>query len=152
MIDYQLKIGSVLYPPTPVDAQFQGAGTQALTRAEVVSELAKSWGSLGSVHGTGCLSTINAYTTDCDVANMTIPAAAGANPPNTLKFAPFAIDLEAFQRTAIESGVNTADQSLPISLIVNIGAAQGESISVDAYVAYDSLYFIDETGSIRVSM
>ena len=27
-----------------------------------------------------------------------------------------------------------------------------ESINVDAYVSYDSLYFIDETGTIRVSM
>ena len=62
------------------------------------------------------------------------------------------MDLESFQRTAIESGVNTADASLPISLILNIGAAQAQAIAVDAYVAYDSLYFIDETGSIRVSM
>lgn len=50
------------------------------------------------------------------------------------------------------AGVNTADASLPISLIVNIGAANAEAIAVDAYVSYDSLYFIDETGTIRVSM
>tara|TARA_Y100001937_G_scaffold127122_1_gene198344 strand:+ start:537 stop:1976 length:1440 start_codon:yes stop_codon:yes gene_type:complete len=151
MTDYQLKIGSVLYPPTPIDCQFQ-AGNQAFNRSEVVSELSKSLGTLGSVHGTGVLSTVNAFTTDCVVGNMTIPAAVGANPPTTLKFSPFSVDLEAFQRTAIESGVNTADQSLPISLILNIGAAQAQAINVDAYVSYDSLYFIDETGSIRVSM
>ena len=50
------------------------------------------------------------------------------------------------------AGVNTADASLPISLILNIGVANQEAIAVDAYVSYDSLYFIDETGTIRVSM
>ena len=52
----------------------------------------------------------------------------------------------------ILAGVNTADRSLPISLIIDVAAAQGEACNIDAYVAYDSLYFIDEMGSIRVSM
>jgi hypothetical protein len=68
------------------------------------------------------------------------------------RYSPFGLDLEAFQRTAIESGVNTADQSLPITLTINIGAAIAEAINVDAYVSYDALYFIDEVGNIRVSM
>ena len=50
------------------------------------------------------------------------------------------------------AGVNTADRSLPISLIVDVAAVQAEATNVDCYVAYDSLYFIDEMGSIRVSM
>jgi hypothetical protein len=151
MVNYQLKIGSVLYPPTPVDCGFGVAALTALTRAEAVSELAKSLGTLGSSHGTGSLSTINTYTTDCDVANLVQPAAAAAA-TNSFRFSPFSIDMEAFQRTAIESGVNTADQSLPISLIINVGAAMVDSVNIDAYVSYDSLFFIDETGSIRVSM
>jgi len=150
MTNYQLKIGSVLYPPTPVDCQFQGGA--AFDRGEAIAELSKCLGVLGSAHGTGSLQTTNTYVADCLVANMAIPAAVGANPPTTLQFSPFGMDLESFQRTAIESGVNTADASLPISLILNIGAAQAESINVDAYVSYDSLYFIDETGTIRVSM
>lgn len=150
MVDYQVKIGSVVYPPTAIDAQFQ-AGNQAFQRAEVLSELAKCWGTVSSAHGTGSLSTINAYTADCVVANMPVPAAAGAA-ANSLLFAPFGLDLEAFQRVAIESGVNTASSSLPISLIINVGAGQAEAINVDCYVSYDSLYYIDETGSIRVSM
>lgn len=152
MTDYQIKIGSVVYPPTPVDCQFQVAGgANAFQRGEAVAELAKCWGTLGSAHGTGSLSTINAYVADCDVANMARAAAAGAA-TNTLRFSPFGLDLEAFQRTAIESGINTASSSLPISLILNVGAANAEAINVDCYVSYDSLYFIDETGSIRVSM
>ena len=50
------------------------------------------------------------------------------------------------------AGVNTADRSLPISLIIDIATAQAQATNVDAYVAYDSLYFIDEMGTIRVSM
>tara|TARA_R110000824_G_scaffold7908_1_gene36044 strand:- start:1573 stop:3012 length:1440 start_codon:yes stop_codon:yes gene_type:complete len=151
MTDYQVKIGSVVYPPTPIDCQFQAAAGSALQRGEVMSELAKCWGTVSSAHGTGSLSTINAWVADCDVANMAVAAAAAAA-TNTLRFSPFGIDLEAFQRTAIESGINTASSSLPISLVLNIGAANAEPINVDCYVSYDSLYYIDETGAIRVSM
>jgi hypothetical protein len=37
MNDYQLKIGSVVYPPTPVDCQF--AANPERSRAEAASEL-----------------------------------------------------------------------------------------------------------------
>ncbi len=151
MTDYQLKIGSVVYPPTPVDCQF--AANPERSRAEAASELAKCFGVLGSVNGLGTLSTINYATTDCLVASMRTNAGAVDGAPNqSQRYSPFGLDLEAFQRTAIESGVNTADQSLPITLTINIGAAINEAINIDAYVAYDALYFIDEVGNIRVSM
>jgi hypothetical protein len=150
MTDYQIKIGSVVYPPTPVDCQF--AGGSAFQRSEALSELAKCWGTVSSAHGTGCLSTVNTYVADCDVANMTVDAGAAAA-TNSLRFSPFGLDLEAFQRTAIESGINTASSSLPISLILNVGApGNAEAVNIDCYVSYDSLYYIDETGAIRVSM
>lgn len=145
---FQMKIGSVLHPATPIEANLDNP---SVNRSEVFSELAKCWGTLSSVNGVGVLSSFNYATTDCDVAGMAVDAGAGA-PAQSYRFAPFGIDLEAFQRTALESGVNTADRSLPISLIIDVAAAQGEAINIDAYVAYDSLYFIDEMGSIRVSM
>ena len=154
LIDYQIKIGSVVYPPTPVNCQFNGAaaGASAFTRAEALSELAKCWGSVSSVHGTGSLSTINYATTQGNQADMSDDAGAGAG-ANSLRFAPFGMDLESFQRTALESGVNTADRSLPISLMLNVGVtpAAAQALVIDAYVAYDSLFFIDQTGNIRVS-
>ena len=151
MTDYQLKIGSVVYPPTPVDCQF--AANPERSRAEAASELSKCFGVLGSVNGLGTLSTINYANTDCLVGSMrtTVGAADGAA-NRSARYSPFGLDLEAFQRTAIESGVNTADQSLPITLTINIGAAINEAINIDAYVACDALYFIDEVGNIRVSM
>ena len=145
---FQMKIGSVMHPATPIDANLDAA---ANNRAEVFSELAKCWGTLSSVAGVGVLCTSNYATTDCDVAGMAVDQGPGAGPDSN-RFSPFGIDLEAFQRTAIESGVNTADRSLPISLIIDIAAVQAQATNIDAYVAYDSLYFIDEMGSIRVSM
>ena len=145
---FQMKIGCVLHPANPIEAYLDNP---AANRSEVFSELAKCWGTLSSVNGVGVLSSFNYATTDCDVAGMAVDAGAGV-PAQSYRFAPFGIDLEAFQRTALESGVNTADRSLPISLIIDVAAAQAEACNIDAYVAYDSLYFIDEMGSIRVSM
>jgi len=148
---FQMKIGSVMHPATPIECNFNNDALTAVNRAEAFSELAKCWGTLSSVNGVGVLSTSNYATTTCDVAGMAVDAGPGAG-PQSYRFAPFGIDLEAFQRTAIESGVNTADRSLPISLIIDIATAQAQATNVDAYVAYDSLYFIDEMGTIRVSM
>jgi len=155
LTDYQIKIGSVVYPPTPVDCQFQGVnGASAFGRGEALSELSKCFGSVSSAHGTGSLSTLNYALNQGNVA--TLPQDAGAAAPVvSYQFAPFAMDLESFQRTALESGVNTADRSLPISLVLNIGggaAAANEQFNIDCYVAFDSLYFIDPIGNIRVSM
>ena len=151
MTDYFMKIGSTQYPATPVACNWTVANVP-FARGEALSELAKCWGTLSSTHGTGSLSTINYATVSTVVAGMTVPVVAGAGGINSLRFCPFGLDLEAFQRTAIESGINTASQSLPISLILNIGVAQAQAVNVDAYISYDSLYYIDEIGSIRVAL
>ena len=155
LVDYQIKIGSVVYPPTPVDCQFNGANLiSAFGRGEAFSELSKCFGSVSSAHGTGSLSTLNYALNQGNVATIPRDAGAGAAVVS-YQFAPFAMDLESFQRTALEAGVNTADRSLPISLILNVGggaAAANEQFNIDAYVAFDSLYFIDAIGNIRVSM
>ena len=141
MVDYHARIGSVNYPATPV---LVNANVGTFGRGEALMELAKCFGTCGSVVGTGILSTVNYATSDCDVGEM---ATTGV----VHKFAPFGLDLEAFQRTAIESGINTADRSTPISLIINIGAAGGEAINVDCFVSFDALYYIDSSGIISVS-
>ena len=155
LTNYQIKIGSVVYPPTPVDCQFQGAAAAvAYTRSEALSELSKCFGSVSSAHGTGSLSTINYAVSRGNVAELVQDPGAGVAVPS-FQFSPFAMDLESFQRTALESGVNTSDRSLPITLLLNIGgpaAGANEQFNIDAYVAYDSLYFIDSIGNIRVSM
>ena len=98
---FQMKIGSVMHPATPIECNFNNDALTAVNRAEAFSELAKCWGTLSSVNGVGVLSTANYSTTTCDVAGMAVDAGPGAG-PQSYRFAPFGIDLEAFQRTAIE--------------------------------------------------
>ena len=147
MNTYQLKVGSVVYPPTPVRCGFtsaagnNGQNGAGATKSEPLFELAKAWGNVGSNKGMGQLSVGTLYAQE-----DTIPQSDGF-----YSFSPFGIDLEAFQRVAIESGVNTADRSLPLSLILNTGAmssAQG----VDAFVLADALFYINSDGSMSVSV
>ena len=129
-------------------------GVSAFVRGEALSELAKCFGTVSSAHGVGSLSSMNYAINQGNVATLPQdPGVGGAS--ISYQFAPFAMDLESFQRTALESGVNTSDRSLPITLVLNIGggaALPNEQFNIDAYVAYDSLYFIDPMGNIRVSM
>ena len=145
--EYQLKIGSVVYPPTPVRCDFTVGNNSDVwdRRGEPLMELAKSWGSVGSTKGMGQLTTQNLYKRG-DAERPT--AFAGARP--LIQFAPFGLDLEAFQRVAIESGVNTADRSLPISLILNVQTAIQQNI--DAYVLADALFYLNADGSMSVSV
>ena len=141
--EYQLKIGSVVYPPTPVRCNF-GNGTDAVVwskRSEPLMELAKSWGSVGSTKGMGQLSTLTYATND---------SARQGNGGDKL-YAPFGLDLEAFQRVAIESGVNTADRSLPISLILNTSDPTTQQ-NVDVFVLADALFYLNADGSMSVSV
>ena len=63
------------------------------------------------------------------------------------------MDLEAFQRVAIESGVNTADRSLPISLILGYTTANlPTATNVDVFVLADALFYINGDGSMSVSV
>jgi len=152
MTDYSIKVGSVQYPAEPIRCDYGLAAGSAGVRAEHLTELEKCWGTLGSTTGVGSLCGINFASANCDVANMTTVVAPGA-PDEQHKFCPFGIDMESFQRvSAGHDGVNTADRATPITLQLNIGGAAGkEAVQIDAYVAYDSLYYIDTTGSIRVN-
>ena len=158
--DWYIKAGSVKYPPIPISCRMDGLAISANSqKAECFDELAKCFGSLHSAHGCGLLTRTNTYTTDCDGGNVPLNNAAGGGVGSnrTYRFSPFGVDCEAFQRTAAESGIDTSSRSLPMTLNVNIGTAAGgaaaaDAVAVDAYVVYDSLYFIDQAGRINVSM
>jgi len=143
LVDYFVKIGSMTHPATPVLCNFNG-GNRVNVRGEAIMELSKCFGTTGSVVGLGLLSASNTYNTTGVVAGMALTN-------QVPRYAPFGLDLEAFQRTAIESGVNTADKSTPITLVLNVGTAMAEQIALDCYVSFDSLYFIDSSGVISVS-
>ena len=145
--EYQLKIGSVVYPPTPVRCNFgDGTGDRtgvASVRGETLMELAKSWGSVGSTKGMGQLASQN-YLDN-------VGSKSGSN--GKVRYGPFGLDLEAFQRVALESGVNTADRSLPISLILNtLAGANVHAQNIDVFVLADALFYLNADGSMSVSV
>lgn len=154
--EYQLKIGSVVYPPTPVQCGHRGAAAIGATggqRSEQLMELAKAWGNVGSTKGLGMLTSINYGTIAVNVEAGGAAAAGLLDAGDPYRFCPYGLDLEAFQRVAIESGVNTADRSLPISLILShAGAGLAIAQTLDAYILADALFYINADGSMSVSV
>ena len=151
--EFQLKIGSVVYPPTPVQCSHRGGAAIGATggqRAEQLMELAKAWGNVGSTKGLGHLQSLN-YGTTVETEAVGAAVAGFTSGGGQYSFCPFGLDLEAFQRVAIESGVNTADRSLPISLILSHTGAQVAQ-TLDAYVLADALFYINSDGSMSVSV
>jgi hypothetical protein len=147
---YQFKIGSVVYPPTPVVGP-GAAATATLRTSESVMELEKAWGNVGSRNGMGSFSKCNNFYTNV-AARVAATVAAGVPADvNRQAYAPFGLDMEAFQRVAIESGVNTADRSLPISLVLEHAAVAVVS-EIDVFVLCDALFYINSDGSMSVSI
>ncbi len=65
----------------------------------------------------------------------------------------FGIDLDAFQHTAIEAGVDTATLALHTSLILNIGPATigAEDKTIHTWICYDKQYYFNADGSVSMS-
>ena len=156
---YQIKVGSVVYPPTPINAFGDSAvAGAALERGEATMELGKAFGTLGFVNPTGRLNTIN-YGTDLagigngdngDGAGNTL--APGSN--NVQCFCPFGIDLTSFQHEALEAGVDTQTLSQETNMILEIagGTNSGlESKNIHMWIIYDQHYYFNANGMVTFS-
>lgn len=143
LIDFQVKVGSIMHPATPIRCNFN-VGGDINTRAEAFEELTKCFMPVNNVIGLGGLSRVNFAVADGAAANM-------AQSNQTPTYCPLGVDMEAFQRTAIEAGLDTSSRSTPISLLLNTAGGIAEAINIDAYVVYDALYYIDASGVISVS-
>lgn len=165
MLDYQLKVGSVTYPPTPIRA-FQAEPVANLgenNRSECIMEISKALGTLSFSKPTGKLNTMTYGT---DIGGMsngdTGDGAAGTKAPgsnSTISVCPFAMDLQSFNHTAIQSGIDTQTLSLETNLILNIGPGDPgagvpivgsglQAKNVHMYVSYDQFYFFNSDGGI----
>jgi hypothetical protein len=149
--DYQFKIGSVVYPPTPVNGPGAAAGS-TLRKAESLMELEKAWGNVGSRLGMGKFTKNNNFYINADNKPNALAAAGVPTDANRPSYAPFGLDMEAFQRVAIESGVNTADRALPISLVLNHAGGGANATPIDVFVLADALFYINSDGSMSVSV
>lgn len=143
LIDYQVKVGSIMHPATPIRCNFN-VGGDINTRAEAFEELTKCFMPVNNLIGLGGLSRVNFAVANGATGNM---AGSGETPT----YCPLGVDMEAFQRTAIEAGLDTSSRSTPISLLLNLNGGIAEAINIDAYVVYDALYYIDASGVISVS-
>ena len=146
--EYQLSVGSRRVPEIPIAFGANDDAGITNSKAQYFEELAKCFGETGSAHGLGVMSRLT--------AEMAVPSAGGAAMVSHV-FCPFGIDCEAFQPDgkgggALESGIDTASGSVPMSLNLDIGAGVAENQIVDMYVVHDSLYFIDTVGNLRVAL
>lgn len=78
--------------------------------------------------------------------------------PSQMEFAPFGLDFEAFQKEAVNSGLNTESLALSMDLvldIVNPSAAaitqQSQQVNLDIFTWYDIIYYINMDGTITYS-
>jgi hypothetical protein len=165
MLDYQLKVGSVTYPPTAIRAfQAEPVAAQGENhRSECIMELSKALGTLSFSKPTGILNTITYGLSTAGIGNGdTGDGAALTIAPGSYSVrnvCPFAMDLQSFNHTAIQSGIDTQTLSLETNLILNIGpGAPGAAVpivgsglqakNVHMYVSYNQFYFFNSDGSI----
>jgi hypothetical protein len=140
LTSFRFEIGSVRYPQT--DVSF--SATSILEQSEREAELDKAFGKIGDYQHQ------KAYST-----KHTLNVAGGRNGSNmgdqsALSAFFIGYDFEAFQRVALEAGINTADRSLPINCIMS-RAGSSVAARADFFVLVDAIFFINLDGTASVS-
>jgi hypothetical protein len=151
---YQAKVGAVVYPPEPVIS-----GVTCNTNAEQFMELCKAFGSLGfnkpGGHHNVC--TFGGGLAANALKNGDIETAGGGGailaPTSTevLSMMPFGLDLDAFQHTAIEAGVDTKTLAEEVNLLLTVAAGNAEPKIIDVFALYDQHYYFNSDGMITFS-
>lgn len=132
---YRFEIGSVRYPQTDVDAD----------SVENEVELMKAFGKLGDYSHQQAYSRKHLLNTQTVRDGKTLQK-------STLSAYTIGYDFEAFQRVALESGINTADRSLPINFICEKSAATTNPTRADFFVLTDAIFYINLDGTASVSV
>lgn len=133
---YRFEIGSVRYPQTDVSAD----------TVENQVELMKAFGKLGDY------SHQQAYGQK-HLKNAQTVRDGKTLQKSTLSAFTIGYDFEAFQRVALESGINTADRSLPINFICEkSGTGTTEPTRADFFVLTDAIFYINLDGTASVSV
>ena len=148
--NFRFEIGSVRYPQTEVDCgSYKTDGTvdirDPLSGAQREAELEKAFGKIGDYQHQKAYSPVN---------TINISSLRSGTNYNTATLSAFSIgyDFEAFQRVALEAGINTADRSLPINCIINRGSSVNSALMrADFFVLCDAIFFINLDGTASVS-
>lgn len=163
-------------------APIAGLPNKEDNKGESLLELMKAYGQLNTLQGSGGCNTLTWDNDALDIgtefvctqgmlgAGNDILTAQGNQAPGIeaiWRFCPFAIDCEAFQKQALESGLDTKSLALQMQLVLNInnfrstrtaggvGAAGNlgttNDVNVDIYTMYDVMYYINSDGTITYS-
>jgi hypothetical protein len=146
---YQYQVGSQNYPPNQVDISttVTPGGTTAGTRiaitttadldvSEAYAEVQRLFGNLGVQSGASCLIGAESFATS-ELNNGT---------------GLIGVDLSAFSDGSVMSGMNTADNALPVSLEILKTAAANAVIQIDTYAVCGVRYIRDSSGDLMASI
>ena len=188
MSNYQIKAGSMVFPPTAVNAPGgRGDAGGELTvatlpvavrqRGEALTEVSKAFGHLGTSMGQGLLSALTycpvktgdpapgpLATSNCGGADFILAVVGGGDagsirvrdivPGAAMEFSPFALDMEAFQNEAVNSGIDTETLSLDMNMVLTIANSLGgqlEQVNLDFWTWHDVIYYFNSDGTITYS-
>lgn len=150
--EYQFRVGSVVHPPTSVKVSqgLDAAGVNSYTnKGEAYQELRKLFGTLGDYQHGGVLINENTYLVGRpNVAH----AVAGAATVVQSIINPFGLSFESFPRTALESGVNSADRNLSINLEITRNDGPAADATVNVWAMCDAIFYINLDGSVSASV
>lgn len=168
--NFQIKAGSVSHPPEPI---IGFRADQQEQRGEALMELSKALGQLGFNKPCGIISSIN-YSSNA----ISAPTPAGIQPgqgvgdngshegppghtlapngnvaSNRICVCPFGIDLDAFQHTAIEAGLDTKTLAENTNLLLDISPIGPglEAKTIHTWMVYDQHYYFNRDGNITFS-
>ena len=160
---FRFEIGSVRYPQNDIQCRMTGtdrgntAGIADVIRTEdteFLVELQKAFGKLGDYAHQLAFDRKNLMNVDRPMTG----GAAGVYDGTVISSYILGYDFEAFQRVALEAGINTADRSLPINFICSryqaLPAVGGvaQQTRADFYVLTDAIYYINLDGTVSVSV
>lgn len=163
----QFRIGSVVYPSKPISmtkpatggypASTLGAPIAAnqSSMSEAYNECKKAWGKIGDTHGGGLVTHFNYLADAGSIQNVDVIGRSAAGGPRAFPMFCLGYDFESFQRSALESGVNTADRSLPVILeLTGVQSGNGGALTArcDTYVMFDAIFYVSLDGTVSVSV
>ena len=182
--EYSFRVGAVKYPPQDIAVGYGGTSpaSQLTNGGEVFQEVRKAFGTIGAYdHKTNCkqetwtgsIAKGNGLKTQPETQTYIVGKVYtddGTAPyHNSVACCKqnfmFAFDFEGFSKSAIQSGLNSQDRSLPITLetkynaenpmVANVVPAVADgfrntasALRVDTYAMCDILFYIDASGNI----
>lgn len=151
--NFQVKIGSQYFPPARVTCRTDASDSKA--NGEVLVELNKAIAEYSNSYHAGL---INAYNFGVDLNPGTVAAIAQANGlitnaqayQNIAGRALYGLDLDAFGKSDVESGVNMILNN-PLTVNFEQSAGYGQVLNALTYLLHDVVYTIDPSGAFSVS-